>query len=402
MRLSATIVSAALLGLTAGCSKENPSTQSPVSAPAGAAPVAGTSSQPSAASPTGSMAGKPASTPSSGTAGMRAATSTGGAAAPAAGSTAAGQPAAISGSGAGAPAPAGMSAMPAAGAGAMAMPTAGAGMMASTDPAPPDPSPGCMGGTFKAGHTNETIMVGSSQRTYVQTVPSNYDGKTPYAVVLDFHGGTYDGPRWDSRESNQFHQMGEAHKFIYITPTGLNQWWTTTDGANGADGMFMRALIDRLKKNACVDNRRIYATGCSMGGDMSFYMACYLSDVIAASLPLCGSASFDLNKDCKPTRPISLEFVIGSQDTLNCWDLPRTSVGNPCAKEVQAKFKELNGCTGEIKKTHNGVCETLDQCKEGTEVTICKVNAQHTTIYTNPDFDMYKESWDFLSRYFIH
>ena len=280
-------------------------------------------------------------------------------------------------------------------------PTAAAGSGAGEPPAA-DPSPGCTSGTIKPGHTNETIQIGSTRREYVQTVPSSYDGKKPFAVLLDFHGGTYDGPRWDSRASNKFHDMAETENFIYITPTGLNQWWTTTEGADGADGMFMRALLDKLKTTGCVDNRRVYSTGCSMGGDMSFYMACYFSDVIAASLPLCGSASFDLEKECKPKRPVSLQFVIGSQDTLNCWAPPRTSVGNPCATEVQAVFKTLNGCTGEPKKTHDGVCETLDQCAEGTEITICMVDAQHTTIYTNTDIDIYKDGWEFLKRYYIH
>jgi polyhydroxybutyrate depolymerase len=236
----------------------------------------------------------------------------------------------------------------------------------------------------------------------VQTVPSTYDGKQPYAVLLDFHGGTYDGKRWDSRASNKFHSMAETERFIYITPTGLNQWWTTTEGMNGADGMFMTALLDKITTTACVDTRRIYATGCSMGGDMSFYMACYFSDRIAAVLPLCGSASFNLDQDCKTKRPISMTFVIGSKDTLNCWEPPRTSVGNPCSKEVQATFKRLNMCTGEPKKTHDGVCETLDQCAEGTEVSICLVNAEHTTIYTNPDIDMYTEGWAYLKKYYIH
>ena len=155
-------------------------------------------------------------------------------------------------------------------------------------------------------------------------LPSTYDGKVPFSVMLDLHGGSYDGPRWDARASNKFKNMSETEHFIYRAPTGLDAWWTTTECADGADGQFMRALIDKLKKDACVDNRRIYATGCSMGGDMSFFMACYFSDVIAASLPMCGTMSFPLT-DCKPTRPISLTFIMGGRDTLNCWEPPRTS-----------------------------------------------------------------------------
>ncbi len=276
----------------------------------------------------------------------------------------------------------------------------GAGAMGGD--AAPRPSAGCMTGSVKAGHTDETIQVGGRSRQYVQTVPSTYDGKTPHSVLLDFHGGTYDGKRWDARESNKFHDMAETERFIYITPTGLSQWWTTTEGKEGADGQFMTALLEKLKTTACVDERRIYATGCSMGGDMSFYMGCYFSDQIAAVLPLCGSASFDLERECKPVRPISMQFVIGSRDTLNCWEPPRTSVGNPCSTEVQAVFQKLNSCTGTAQKTHGGVCETFDQCAEGTEVSICMVEAEHTTIYTNPDIDMYVDGWAFLKKFYIH
>ncbi|HMI91088.1 MAG TPA: hypothetical protein VK509_06970 [Polyangiales bacterium] len=162
------------------------------------------------------------------------------------------------------------------------------------------------------------------QREQRVRLPSTYDGKVPFSVMLDLHGGSYDGPRWDARASNKFKNMSETEHFIYRAPTGLDAWWTTTECADGADGQFMRALIDKLKKDACVDNRRIYATGCSMGGDMSFFMACYFSDVIAASLPMCGTMSFPLT-DCKPTRPISLTFIMGGRDTLNCWEPPRTS-----------------------------------------------------------------------------
>ncbi|MDD9971589.1 MAG: hypothetical protein OXR73_35430 [Myxococcales bacterium] len=265
----------------------------------------------------------------------------------------------------------------------------------------PMPSEGCTGGTVASGRTVESIEAAGRRREYVLRVPDSYDGSEPFKVLIDFHGGTYNGPRWDSRASNQFPDMAETEHFIYIAPTGLNQWWTTTEGADGADGQFMRSMIDRLKTTACVDTRRIYATGCSMGGDMSFYMACYHSDIIAAVYPMCGSAFFDLEQDCKPTRPISMTFVIGSRDSLNCWDPPRTSVGNPCATEVQSVFQRLNECPGEAMDTHGGLCETNTGCAEGTEVSVCMVDATHTGIYNARDMDIYQETWKFLSRFHI-
>jgi len=122
--------------------------------------------------------------------------------------------------------------------------------------------------------------------------------------------------------------------------------------------------------------------------------------VIAASLPMCGTMSFPLT-DCKPTRPIALTFIMGGRDTLNCWEPPRTSVGNPCASEVQASFKMLNGCTDAAEMTHNGLCLTHDECKDDTEISICKLDATHTGIYQSTDMDVYVEGWNFLKKYHL-
>src|SRR5207253_2317978 len=101
--------------------------------------------------------------------------------------------------GAGSPAAAGSStalagATAAGGAGADA---AGAPGMAPAS-ADPDPSPGCMGGSLMPGESTRMLMSGGKQRTYVQHIPKLYDGKKPLPLVLDLHGGSYDGPRWVS------------------------------------------------------------------------------------------------------------------------------------------------------------------------------------------------------------
>ena len=45
-------------------------------------------------------------------------------------------------------------------------------------------------------------------------------------------------------------------------------------------------MIKWLEANACVDPKRIYASGCSNGGGMSYMLACKAADVIAAVAPV--------------------------------------------------------------------------------------------------------------------
>ncbi|MBN1654485.1 MAG: hypothetical protein JXA30_12005 [Deltaproteobacteria bacterium] len=266
--------------------------------------------------------------------------------------------------------------------------------------AEPAPSPGCSGGSVRAGNTNETVQSNGQTRVYVLHVPSSYDGTKPFSLLIDLHGGTYDGPRWDTRASNQFKAMAETESFILVSPTATNLMWIA-DSPESIDGQFIRDMVDALKNDACIDTKRVYATGCSMGGAMSFWLACYASDYIAATAPMCGTAFFELATLCKPQRPVSTMFVMGSQDFLNCWEPPRTSVGNPCASEVLEAFKTINGCTDPAESTHNGVCLTHDQCEDNTEATVCRVNADHMGIYTAPDMNVYEEGWNFLKRFYL-
>ena len=78
------------------------------------------------------------------------------------------------------------------------------------------------------------------------------------------------------------------------------------------DIRFTKAIITTLASEACIDAKRVYATGCSNGGGMAFKVGCDAADVIAGIAPVdfdcvtsaaandrtCGTA-------CAPPRPIA-------------------------------------------------------------------------------------------------
>src|SRR5690242_6738251 len=85
---------------------------------------------------------------------------------------------------------------------------------------------------------------------------------------------------------------------------------------NVDDVEFTRALVAEVKGLACIDPKRVYAVGFSMGGGMSHYVACHAADVFAAVAP----AAFDLLQenvmDCKPPRPITVISFRGTSDPI--------------------------------------------------------------------------------------
>jgi len=253
-----------------------------------------------------------------------------------------------------------------------------------------------MGGTLASGESTEMFSSGGQSRVYVQHVPDSYDGKTPMPVVLDLHGGSYDGPRWV--DASGFKQLGDTEGFITLFPSGTDNSWLA-ESPDSADGQFLKELIAAIGEQGCIDRSRIYATGCSMGGAMSFWMGCFASDLIAAIAPMCGTPFFEL-MDCKPQRPMATMLTIGETDNLNCWEGTPAGIGNPCAMTVLDYFKDLNMCTGSMKDTHDGVCKTYDECAGGTEVTACKSNTGHG-VYQATNMDVSGDSWEFLKRYHL-
>ena len=49
------------------------------------------------------------------------------------------------------------------------------------------------------------------------------------------------------------------------------------------DEKFLRALLTQVVESGCIDQKRVYSTGCSMGAGQSMWMACNAADIIAAT-----------------------------------------------------------------------------------------------------------------------
>lgn len=239
-----------------------------------------------------------------------------------------------------------------------------------------DPSPGCSNSTIAMGNSTAMLTHDGRAREYMIHVPSSYTGSTPVPFVIDIHGLT-------SSDSAQAGLSGWRAKsdevgFIVVHPQGLSNSWNGGDLCCGTaqssgvdDEGFMRAIVARIGEQACIDKKRVYATGLSNGGAMSHLLACNAADVFAATAPV---SMGNGTRPCNPSRPISVIMYRGTSDTL-----VRYNGGVfPSAMADFDQWKTLNGCTGTPSKIH-GVCDTYppSQCEAGVEVTLCTLNAGH-------------------------
>lgn len=72
-------------------------------------------------------------------------------------------------------------------------------------------------------------------------------------------------------------------------------------------------MLDDLAKAMHLDQRRVYATGISNGAIVTYYIASYLSDRIAAIAPVAGPMMTD---SCDPARPVPVMHFHGTGDKL--------------------------------------------------------------------------------------
>ncbi|HKO52289.1 MAG TPA: PHB depolymerase family esterase [Polyangiaceae bacterium] len=230
--------------------------------------------------------------------------------------------------------------------------------------------------TIKAGDNNKTLTIGSVQRTYLVHAPPNYTGKTAVPVVFDFHGLSGNGSQ--QKSLSRWDKLADSEGFIMVYPDGIDKAWNAglccTNDKTIDDVGFVRKIISALQADACIDAKRIYATGCSNGGGMSYKLACEAADVIAGVAPVdfdcvAGSAC----AMCKPSRPITEVQFRGTSDQLVDYAGAGAFMG---AKKNYALWGGLNGCTGTSGAlSGNSACESYPMCGGGTETVLCTVQS---------------------------
>jgi polyhydroxybutyrate depolymerase len=163
---------------------------------------------------------------------------------------------------------------------------------------------------------SEGIEIDGVPRHYRLHVPQGLDAPAPLLIVL--HGGG--GSMRQMERFTGFTPIAEREGFIVVYPQGLEYRWNDGRDFEGSteseDVAFIDGLIEHLLASQPIDPDRIYATGISNGGFMSFRLACQLSERIAGIAAVTASLSEDIAPDCAPQRPLKFLLINGTADPL--------------------------------------------------------------------------------------
>jgi polyhydroxybutyrate depolymerase len=278
-------------------------------------------------------------------------------------------------------------------------------------------------GALLAGNlAAQTIISGNFlynglNRSYCLYIPEIYDPSTPVPLLFNLHG--YGSNNIEQEQYGDFRPIADTANFIIVHPNGTpdnfgNLFWNSFGGASIDDVGFISALIDTVIADFNIDTTRIYSTGMSNGGFMSYDLACFLSDRITAVASVTGSMIKPRFLTCELTRlmpvmqihgtadatvPYNGTFLFAHIDTLvNFWVQHNNCLPEPEIIQIP-DIDPTDGCTAE---QHIYNCESSSASVEFFKVTgggHSWPDAPININITNMDFSASIEIWRFFRQY---
>jgi len=154
-------------------------------------------------------------------------------------------------------------------------------------------------------------------RTYRLYIPESYSPNHTAPLILNLHG--YGSNAFEQEFYGNFRPIADTAGFLVVHPNGTldatnTQFWNTF-GTSGVDDVgFLSALVDTINQNYPIDLERVYSTGMSNGGFMSYSLACNLSNRIAAIASVTGTMVFSALNLCNSQRPVPVMQIHGTAD----------------------------------------------------------------------------------------
>ncbi|MFC1743062.1 alpha/beta hydrolase family esterase [Candidatus Riflebacteria bacterium] len=140
-----------------------------------------------------------------------------------------------------------------------------------------------------------------------------------YPLIIVLHGG---GMNRRVAERKGFNELAIKEKFIVLYPEAIGKKWNNgrIDQTSKAykekidDVGFISFLIKWMAENHPVDLSRVYVTGASNGGMMTYRLAIELSEKIAASAAVIANIPESILKFPRPKRAIPIMILNGTED----------------------------------------------------------------------------------------
>lgn len=263
---------------------------------------------------------------------------------------------------------------------------------------------------------NGSLVHDGQTRSYIYYTPDQ--NTEPLPLLIAMHGYTQTAST--IMNFSEFNQLADEQNFMVVYPQGIgNSWNVDFGGGSTADDVgFINALIEKLSGDFPIDENRIYATGFSNGGFMSYRLAYELPEKIAAIAPVAGTISSLAFANWEATSAKPILHIHGTSDFVVPYEgFGGTIEGVDTLLDFWIAF---NGCnsTPTVKELPDLVQEgstvtqyEWNQCDSAKPIKLLKViNGGHNWPGTsaggigivNQDISASQEIWNFVKNFSLN
>ncbi|MEQ9324200.1 MAG: prolyl oligopeptidase family serine peptidase [Polyangiaceae bacterium] len=265
---------------------------------------------------------------------------------------------------------------------------------------------------------------GGVQRRFLVYAPASYDACSPSAVVVDAHGATETAEQhaglepfmtWPNGLGSGWRLVADREGFVVVTPQGIGNQW------NPSDVDFVVEVERMVTTIANVDPERVYLTGISNGGFLSYWTACRDLGVFKGFAPVAGGYS----GSCQVTQAAPLIGFHATGDSIvpyaagvdgaalwaealhcNSGPSPSDSHGGSssngkehCIESMGNDQWKLVACDPALPMA---TCQSWTDCDGGQRVTFCDVPGEsqpvggHILYFNDTQLSLAAVAWEFF------
>lgn len=208
----------------------------------------------------------------------------------------------------------------------------------------------CLG--VLTSQAQETLVSSGRNRNIIVYAPNGIPANRP--LLISLHGMNQSAAY--QKGQADYAAVADTAKFVVVYPDGEGGGW---DLGGDKDIKFITDIIDAMANRYKIDRNRVYLSGFSMGGMMTYYAMTKIADKIAAFAPVSGYNMGGPN--ATSSRPIPILHVHGTGDDVCTYGPVQSHIDawvkrNKCNTTPQVS-KPLSGpanTNAEMRRYRNG------------------------------------------------
>ena len=246
-------------------------------------------------------------------------------------------------------------------------------------------SPGCgIASPLKTGTFTESIS--GTSRKWMLDVPTGYDANKQYRLIFVWHPLGGSGSQIVSGGFNGLKSLSNSTA-VFATADGLNGSNSEASGTgywnvNGGDMKLLQVMLDKINAGLCIDQQRIFSTGFSFGGMMTYSVGFQFKNVFRAIAPCSGKAGV-ITYDDNNEDPLPIMAFHGDKDTF---------VATALGKAFFDMYAKRNKCGTQTKAVDPSPCVQYQDCVVPS--IWCEFPGQHEQWSQEPT-----AIWQFFSQF---